>query len=789
MAHDEPEPHSKSAASGGRGPAWLRAGARWAAWALGGLGAGALVVLLLVGISLAVAYPNLPEVSALTDYRPKLPMRVFSADGVQLGEFGEERRHFTPIADIPQVMKDAVLAAEDTRFYQHSGVDFKGVLRAALENLRDARSQGASTITMQVARNFYLSTEKTFTRKIYEILLALKIESLLTKDQILELYMNQIFLGQRANGFAAAAEIYFGKKLRDLTIAESAMLAGLPKAPSAYNPVNNEKRATARQRYIIDRMFEAGFITEGQHEQALAEPLRYRIASDALAHSEFVAEAARQLVYAQYGDEAYTRGLNVHVTVSAAEQAVAWRALRRGLIDYELRQVYRGPEAFVDLPADAAKLDARVADALADYPDNGELRAAVVLEASPRKVVAMLGNGESITVTGEGLRPVTSGLAERAGATKRIRRGAVVRALKGARGAWSLSQLPEVQGAVVALDPRTGALRALVGGFDFGKTKFNRATQAWRQPGSSFKPFIYSAALEAGFTPATVVNDAPLFFDAAETGSQPWEPKNYDNEFAGPLPLQTALARSKNMVSIRVLQYITPYRAQQWLPAFGFAPEKHPPFLTMALGAGSVTPLQMGVAYSVFANGGYLVQPTLIQRITDHKGKLLLEVKPPELDESMRSLPARNAFVMTSLLQEVARSGTAARASATLKRPDIFGKTGTTNDSMDAWFAGFHPTLTAVVWIGHDSPKKLGSNETGGGLALPVWIEYMQYALRGVPQATLTPPPGVAGEGGYWMFEEFTGGRGVISLGLDDPLPPKVPSTEERSSILDLFRR
>jgi penicillin-binding protein 1A len=793
MAHHEPEPGPRpspaQAASRSGAPAWLRQVGRAAGWALGALGAAGLTVLLLLGISLAVAYPNLPEVSALTDYRPKLPLRVFSADGVQLGEFGEERRSFTPIGQMPQVMKDAVLAAEDARFYQHGGIDWRGMARAALANLRDARSQGGSSITMQVARNFYLSTEKTLTRKVYEVLLALKIESLLNKDQILELYMNQIFLGQRANGFTAAAEIYFGKRLQDVTVAEAAMLAGLPKAPSAYNPMSNERRAIQRQRYIIDRMFETGFITEAQHEQALAEPLRYRVASDAVAHGDFVAEAARQLVFSHYGEEAYTRGLNVYVTIHSAEQALAHRAVRRGLIDFELRQVYRGPEAFVDLPADEAKLDARVAEALAEHPDNGELRAAVVLEASPRKVVAMLQSGESITVTGEGLRPVTSGLAERAAPNKRIRRGAVVRALKGAKGQWSLTQLPEVQGAMVALDPRTGALRAMVGGFDFGKNKFNRVTQAWRQPGSAFKPFIYSAALERGFTPATVINDAPLFFDAAETGSQPWEPKNYDGEFAGPLAMQAALARSKNMVSIRVLQYITPYRAQQWLPAFGFSADKHPQVLTLALGAGAVTPLQMGTAYSVFANGGYLVPPMLIQRITDHKGKLLLEVKPHELDESMRSLPARNAFVMTSLLQEVTRSGTAARASALLKRQDIFGKTGTTNDSMDAWFAGYHPTLTAVVWIGYDTPKKLGDRETGGGLALPVWVEYMQQALKGVPQATLTPPAGVVGEGGYWMFEEYTGGRGVTALGLDDPLPPKPPATDERSSILDLFKR
>jgi penicillin-binding protein 1A len=745
-------------------------------------------LLFVVGLALAVAFPNLPEISSLTDYRPKLPLRVFSADGVQIGEFGEERRTFMPIAQIPQVMKDAVLAAEDARFYQHGGVDYKGVARAALENLRDARSQGASTITMQVARNFYLSTEKTFTRKIYEILLALKIENLLSKDQILELYMNQIFLGQRANGFAAAAEIYFGKKLKEVTVAEAAMLAGLPKAPSAYNPIANPRRATLRQRYIIDRMFQTGFITEAQHEEALAQVLRYRTQSDNGVHAEFVAETARQLVFAQYGDETYTRGLDVVLTVKAADQVVAYRALRKGLMDYELRQVYRGPEAYVDLPADAAMIDARVAEALADHPDNDDLRSAVVLEVVPRKVVAMLQSGDTISVTGEGLRPVTSGLSDKAGPKVQIRRGAVVRALRNAKGEWALTQLPEVEGAVVAMDPRNGAIRALVGGFDFGKSKFNHVTQAWRQPGSSFKPFIYSAALERGFTPATVVNDAPLFFDAGATGSQPWEPKNYDGKFDGPMPLQTALAKSKNMVSIRVLKATGTEFAQEWLENFGFDRDKHPAYLTMALGAGSVTPMQMATAYSVFANGGYRVPPMLIQRITDNKGKLLQESKAPVLDESMRTLPARNAFVMGTLLQEVARSGTAARAQATLKRPDLYGKTGTTNDSMDAWFAGFQPTLTAVVWIGYDTPRKLGDRETGGGLSLPVWIELMQQALKGVPVQELTPPEGVLQSGPYWMFDEYAHGGGISSVGLEDTVPQ--PATEtERSGILDLFRR
>jgi penicillin-binding protein 1A len=784
------DPATPSARGSGL-PVWVRGALRAGAWSFGLLLAGVLGLVLVVGVALAVAYPNLPQISSLADYRPKLPLRVYSSDMVLLAEFGEERRNFQPISQIPQVMKDAVLAAEDARFYQHGGVDYKGVARAALENLRDARSQGASTITMQVARNFYLSTEKTFTRKIYEILLALKIESLLSKDQILELYMNQIFLGQRANGFAAAAEIYFGKKLKDVSVAEAAMLAGLPKAPSAYNPVSNPKRATLRQRYIINRMFETGFITEAQHEEALAEQLRYRTQRESALHAEYLTETARQLIYAQYGEDTYTRGLNVFLTVKAADQVVAYRALRRGLMDFELRQVYRGPEAYVTLPADASLLDARVAEALSEHPDNDDLLAAVVLEASPRKVVVMLQSGDMLTVTGDGLKPVTSGLSDKAGPQKQIRRGAVVRVYKHAgfnKGEWSLTQVPEVEGAFVALDPRTGALRAMVGGFDFGGGKFNHVTQAWRQPGSSFKPFIYSAALEKGFTPATVVNDAPLFFDAGATGSQPWEPKNYDGKFDGPMPLQTALAKSKNMVSIRVLQATGPDFAQQWIEHFGFEASKHPAYLTMALGAGSVTPLQMAGAYSVFANGGFALQPQLIGKVTDQKGKVLLEARAPALDEGMRTLPARNAFVMGTLLQEITRSGTAARAQATLKRPDVYGKTGTTNDSMDAWFAGFHPTLTAVVWIGFDTPRKLGDRETGGGLALPVWIEFMQHALRNVPVEELTAPEGVVRAGPYWMFDEFAGNAGIASVGLDDKIP-QPPSTEERSSILDLFKR
>jgi penicillin-binding protein 1A len=769
-------------------PPWARWLARGLAWTTGLLVAGALMVVMFAGLALAVAYPNLPEISGLVDYRPKLPMRIYSADSVLLAEFGEERRNFTPIAQVPKVMQQAVLAIEDSRFYQHSGVDYKGVLRAGVAQFAESRSQGASTITMQVARNFYLSTEKTFTRKIYEVLLALKIESMLTKEQILEVYMNQIFLGQRAYGFAAASEIYFGKPLKDITIAEAAMLAGLPKAPSAYNPINNPRRAKIRQQYIIDRMLENGFITPEQHDTARNETLRYRTPSDMAVHAEYVAEAARQMIFSQYGEEAYTRGLNVYLTLNSAEQMTAYRALRKGILDYERRQVYRGPEAYIDLPANAKDIDVRVAEALDEHPDNDELRAGVALEAGPRKVVAVLQNGESITVTGEGLKPVTSGLAEKGNPKTAIRRGAVIRLVKGPKGDWSITQLPEVEGAFVSLDPRTGAVRTLVGGFDYNKSKFNHVTQAWRQPGSSFKPFIYSAALEKGFTPATVINDAPLFFDAVTTGSQPWEPKNYDGTFDGPMSMRRGLAKSKNMVSIRILQSITPAFAQEWVTRFGFEAEKHPAYLTMALGAGSVTPLQMASGYGVFANGGHRINPYLISKITDTKGRTLNEAKPQALDESTRTLDARNAFVMTSLLQEVTRSGTAARAPGALKRADIYGKTGTTNDSMDAWFAGFQRNVVAVVWIGYDNPRKLGDRETGGGLSLPVWIDYMGYALKGVPTEEYSAPEGVVNLGGEWYYDEFTHGKGVSSLGLDEKLPT-APTEEEKKSILDLFKR
>ena len=776
----------------------LRTLLRILAWCVGLMAAGAIALALIIAVALSMAYPNLPDVSDLADYRPKLPLRVYSAEGALMGEFGEERRNLTPIEDIPEVMKNAVLAIEDTRFFQHGGVDYKGMVRAGLANFGRVKSQGASTITMQVARNVYLSSEKTFTRKIYEILLTFKLEHLLTKNQILEIYMNQIYLGNRAYGFSAAAEAYFGKPLKSVSVAEAAMLAGLPKAPSAYNPISNPKRARVRQLHIIDRMEANHFITAEEAAEARTEELKIRSGSNnAQVHAEYVAEMARQLIFAQYGSEAYTRGLNVYTTLNAAEQDTAYKALRRGIMDYERRQHYRGPEKFVVLPDAGAALEEAIDDALAEHPDNGDVMSAIVLEVTTRKVVAVRQNGDSVEITGEGLKPAQSGLSDKAPPNIKLRRGAIIRVSKTVKNTWEITQLPEVEGALVAIDPRTGAIKALVGGFDFDKNKFNHVTQAWRQPGSSFKPFIYSASLEKGFTPATMINDAPLFFSAGVTGGQPWEPKNYDGKYDGPMTMRTGLARSKNMISIRILQAVGPKNAQEWVSRFGFDAEKHPPFLTMALGAGSVTPMQMAVGYSVFANGGYRVNPWLITRVTDHKGRVLSETEPPVLTEQQRAIDARNAFVMDSLLQEVTRSGTAARAQATLKRPDLYGKTGTTNDSVDAWFAGFQPSVAAVTWIGYDTPRNLGSRETGGGLSLPVWISFMERALKGVPVMEPTVPAGVVNVGGEWFYEEFSrgSGGGVSSLGMEsrteavtNTAQPEGPAPEERRRILDLFR-
>jgi penicillin-binding protein 1A len=700
---------------------------------------------LLAAFVLALLYPTLPSLETLTDYHPKIPLRVVSAEGDILGEFGEERRAVVAIRDVPDLMINAILAAEDERFYSHGGVDYLSVLRAAASNLASGTQQGAGTITMQVARNFFLTREKTITRKLREVLLAWKIEANLSKDEILELYVNQIFLGQRAYGFAAAAQIYFGKALRDLVPAEAAMLAGLPKAPSAYNPVNNPKRAKSRQMYVLRRMHELNYISTEEFEKAQTAPLAVRQGlREALpTHAEFVAEMARQIVFEAYGDDAYTKGLTVQTTIRMADQEAAYAAVRRGVLDYDRRHGYRGPEAYLRLPDEAAEREAALEHQFAETSDGDGLVAAVVTDASAAAVKAVLADGEVVEIAGDGLKFAARALGDKAAAATRIRPGAVIRLAKDAKGRWEILQFPQVEAAFVSMRSEDGAILSLVGGFSFERNKFNHVTQAQRQPGSAFKPFIYSAALEKGFTPATIVNDAPFFVPAEKTGGEDWEPKNYDGKFEGPMRIRAALAKSKNLVTVRVLQAIGPQYAQDYITRFGFDPKLHPPYLTMGLGAGSATPMQMVRAYSVFANGGYRVAPYLIARIVDARGNVLSEAAPIEAGTAAeRVIDPRNAWIMTSLLRDVVRVGTATRA-LSLNRADLAGKTGTTNDNVDAWFCGYNAARVAVSWIGFDQPKTLGTNETGAVAALPIWISYMAKALKGMPEASLPMPDGI----------------------------------------------
>ncbi|HRO57919.1 MAG TPA: penicillin-binding protein 1A [Burkholderiaceae bacterium] len=730
----------------------------------------AVSVLLVAVLALLLANDRLPPLDAMIDYRPRIPLRVYTADGILIGEFGEERRTFVRIEDVPQNMKDAVLAAEDSRFFEHPGVDLVGVGRAALANLlAGGTEQGASTLTMQLAREFFLSPERTYTRKIIEILLAFRIEESLSKEQILELYLNQIFLGKRAYGFAAASQTYFGKPLAKISAAEAAMLAGLPKAPSRYNPLVNPNRATERQRWILRRMYEAGFLDEAEYKAALEEKLQFAQAETGYElEAPYVAELARMLAWELYREQTYVSGLQIYTTILTEDQKAANAALRKGIFEYDRRHGYRGPERFVEIAADEARAADQIDAAITEAVDIEDLFAAVVLEASPKAVVVTRGRGgETITIPQKNLRFVARALTDKAPAAQKLRRGAVVRIAQNAKKEWEITQLPEVQAALVSAVTRDGAIRALVGGFDFSRNKFNRVTQAWRQPGSAFKPFVYSAALEKGLMTSTIINDAPVTIDPERTGGQLWDPKNYDSRYDGPLSMRNALARSKNMVSIRIIDEIGPQYAQDYITRFGFDAARHPAFLTMALGAGSVTPLQMVGGISVFANGGYRVQPYLIERITDSAGRVLAKAHPPQAgDESQRAIDARNAFLMDSMLRGVVRSGTATRARNALKRSDIGGKTGTTNDSHDAWFVGYQKSLAAVAWVGFDQPRKLGDRETGGGLALPIWIDYMASALRGVPEQPSEPPPGVVQVAGEYYYSEMQPGQGIASIGV-----------------------
>ena len=751
--------------------------------------------ILLGGMALALAWPNLPDLHAMTDYRPRVPLRIYTSDHVLIGEFGEERRNVLRFNEIPDVMKSAVLAAEDDRFYEHGGIDWLGVARAGLANVVSmSKSQGASTITMQVARNFYLSSEKTYSRKFYELLLTFKIESELTKDQILELYMNQIYLGHRAYGFAAASRTYFGKPLSQVTIAEAAMLAGLPKAPSRYNPIANFERAKTRQNYVLGRMHALGYLTDAEYQQAKAQSIEIRAAEGTPAggyaiHGEYVAELARQLLYGVYKDELYSRGINIYTTVNSKDQEAAYGAVREGILQYTRRAVYPGPEEQLELPegieSDPQALDEFLDTVFEKHADSGDLLAGVVLSASPTEIKVLRSANEVIDITDKSaLKVVARSLGAKTPEDKRLKRGSVVYLHKFGDG-WEVINMPAVQAALVALSPQDGAIRAMIGGFDFYRGKFNRVTQAWRQPGSNIKPFIYAASLERGLTPATQISDQPFELTSAQTGGRPWRPKNYGNAYSPMLTMRQGLYKSKNMVSIRILQAIGPQYAQDYLTRFGFDKARQPAVLPLALGAGSVTPLQLAGAFSVFANGGYRVAPYLIERVTDSSGKVLMQSKPIVAnDEAARAIDPRTAYVMDNMLRGVATSGTAARAHVLLKRSDIAGKTGTTNESVDAWFSGYTPALVATAWMGFDQPKSLGSRETGGGVAMPIWVDYMKTALKDVPEQKPRPrPEGLIVDHGEFYFSEFPPGEAVARLGLPDPA--EVEETDQLGDFLD----
>ncbi len=625
---------------------------------------------LLVGFAAVVSLRQLPAVDALRDYRPDLPLRIFTSDNVLIGEFGNEHREFVPLERMPKQMSNALLAAEDDQFYQHAGVDIPGIFRAAIANIGEGYAQGASTITMQVARNFYLSREKTLARKWYEILLAWKIDHSLSKDRILELYMNQVYLGEHAYGFGSAAQAYFGKPLDALSLAETAMLAGLPKAPSTMNPVVNFPRAKLRQQYVLGRMRTLGMITPQQYQAARSEPLQVAGARNGRfdGHAEYVAELARQLAYDRFGEAAYTRGINVYTTVSSVRQSLAYEAVQSGLAQYGKRH---GQQAAAGAP----------------------------------------------------------------------------------------------QAALVSLDSKSGAIEAMIGGADFAASRFNHATQAERQPGSTFKPFIYSAALERGISPTTMINDAPL--DA----SSRWQPGNDDGRFLGGVSVRQALAESRNLPAIRTLQAIGIPYAVDYAGRFGFSEQRLPRYLPMALGTGTTTPLRLAAAYGVFASEGYRTEPYLIERISDGAGNVLFSANSEP--QPQRVIPERNAYVMNSLLHSVVTSGTGAGLQRYLQRADIAGKTGTTNDSVDGWFAGYASGIVTVAWMGFDDNRSLGRHEFGATTALPIWARYMEGRLAGQPEGEYEMPKNLVRVGDEWTYPEYAdGSHGIASLGFPAAPPP-----------------
>ena len=711
-----------------------------------------LSVIAVTGVVFATASPKIPEVSKLLNYQPKMPLRIMTADGVQIAEFGRERRKLVDFNEVPKVLIQAILAAEDDRFFKHQGIDINGILRSAINNiLKGSKAQGGSTITMQVARNFYLSSEKTFTRKIYEVLLALEIERKLSKKQILELYINQIYLGKRAYGFASAAQIYFAKSLNKINIAEAAMLAGLPKAPSAFNPYTNLRRATLRQRYVLGRMYKLGNISLSQYQKEFNRKLIFkkgmgqRFANIFPVKADHLAEMVRQQVFSEFGEKTYNLGLTVFTTIRADEQRAAHMALRSGVLSYDKKNGYRGPEAFIKLPNDPNSANEVIADKLSSVSDSLDILAGIVTKIEKSKITVSRGENIPIILKRSNTKFAEKFFTKQTPQKKRIRRGSLIRIKPSNENnkEYEITQLPEAQAALVAVQTNNGAIRALVGGFDFQSNKYNRVTQAYRQPGSAIKPFIFGAALEKGFSPKTLINDLPINFSPESTGGTLWEPKNFNNLYLGPISMKEALTKSQNMVSIRIVKKITPKFSQDYISRFGFEAKKNPPLFSLALGAGAITPLQLVAGYSSIANGGFFIKPYFIDRILDYSGNLVRRYEPLLAgNEKYRIIDARHAYILHNMLSDVVDSGTARKAKV-LERPDIAGKTGTTNDAIDAWFAGYQPAISAVTWFGYDNPKSLGEKQTGSGIALPIWIDFMKEILKRQPIVFKPEPPGI----------------------------------------------
>lgn len=723
------------------------------------LAAGMLVASALC-IAVLIAYPRLPSLEEVVRYQPKIPLRIYTSDGKLMGVYGEERRMFTKISAFPSVLKNAVVAAEDKRFYKHGAIDIKGIIRALYSNFVSKSIQsGASTITQQVARNFYLNNKRTYKRKFYEALLAHKIEQTLTKDEILELYFNQIYLGQRSYGFAAASMAYFNKPVQKVTLAEAAMLAGLPKAPSSYNPIVNPKRARQRQLYILKVMLDEGMIDREQYEQAVNERLVYqKEVQNVDPNSLYVAEMVRQIMEDRFKEGAYTQGFRVYTTVSSKAQEVATEALRSTLDKNTSNSGYTGSIGHIDLDNPKVEnIDEMAINYLYGFHDVRGKIPALVLSADKEQLTVLIQGVEDPQV----LRGSQISLARKAINSEKwgkqaVRKGSIIRVQQTrSKNGWEVTQEPELQGAIVSLDANTGAIKALVGGYDFYAKEFNRATQALRQPGSTFKPFIYSAAIQRGITPATLINDAPLTIPGVGARGQDWSPKNSGNKYSGMITLHQALVASKNVVSVRILVALGLDYATDYVQRFGFPESSLPYNYTLALGTASVTPVQMAEAYSVFANGGYKTSAYVIDKIFDNSGRLVANTRPyVAKDNAVLVIDPRNAFIMYKIMQDITRVGTAARANQ-LGRSDIAGKTGTTNDQKDAWFVGFNPRIVTAVYVGYDKPRNMGRIGFGGRIALPIWMDYMKWALKGMPEQKIVMPAGVVAQGGDYFLREY----------------------------------